>query len=144
MTTTRTWIHYRMNGRILAGALGVSVRANSSLDSELWVRAEFEVPVMGTGDSGLIDHPAPPLQSLVLPEDPVEVRPGDEVTFETGALKHLRCRFYWVTVLVYEDRSGGNILGHHRQAIYSRLDGTRIRSDRELDEALASERHCAP
>ncbi|HEX6828740.1 MAG TPA: hypothetical protein VF104_07150, partial [Burkholderiales bacterium] len=125
--------------------LGVSVRANSSLGSDLWAKAVFEVPMTGTRDSGMVDNPDPPLQVLVVPERQlVELRPGGEVTFETPEVEHLRCRDYWVTVMVYGDRRAGNAVGEHRQGIYSRLDGTRIRSSQQLNEALASERGCAP
>jgi hypothetical protein len=144
LTTVRTWTTYAMHGEILSGRLGLTVVGNSALEGEAWLRAELMVP-MHTRDSAMIANPAPPLQLLLIPEQGLlRIHPGGHVTIETPELEHLRCVPYPATIALYRDPRGDEPLDVHRQRIYARIDGSKVRSDSELAAALASGKECAP
>jgi hypothetical protein len=145
LTTVRTWTTYAMHGDILSGRLGLTVVGSPALEGEAWLRVEFMVPMLRTRDSAMIANPAPPLQLLLIPEQGLlRIHPGAHVTFETPELEHLRCVPYPATIALYRDPRGDEPLDVHRQRVYARIDGSKVRSDGELGAALASGKECAP
>jgi hypothetical protein len=143
LVTTRMAIDYAMNGSILAGTVKLTVRARRENPGEVWLLASYELPPTGTRDTGLIDAPDPDLQDIAA-ERLVRVAPNDEVTLTSPQAEHFRCRVYFVTVQIFSDSTGRELIGEHRQAIDSRLNGMRIRSDEALRDALRSRARCAP
>ncbi len=143
LVTTRTAIDYEMRGPVLAGTVRIGVRARRENPREVWLVALFELPPTGTRDTGLVDVPDPDTME-VSTERPVRLAPNDELTLSSPLAEHFRCRTYYVTVQVFSDSSGRDLVGEHRQAIQARLDGRRIRSAEALRDALRSGAPCAP
>jgi Domain of unknown function (DUF4124) len=119
------------------------VRAKRDNPGEIWVVPAFELPPTGTRDSGLVDAPDPDTQEVVA-ERLVRLAPNDEITLSSPVAEHFRCRVYFVTVQIYSDSTGRELIAEHRQGIDSRLNGMRIRTDQALRDALRSTSACAP
>lgn len=143
LVTTRAAIDYEMRGPVLAGTVRIGVRARRENPREVWLVALFELPPTGTRDTGLVDVPDPDTMEVGT-ERPVRLAPGDELTLASPVAEHFRCRNYYVTVQVFSDSTGRELVGEHRQAIQARLDGRRIRSAEALRDALRSTGPCAP
>jgi len=141
VTTTRTTITYAMQGDILGGRLGLTIKGNPAIQREAWVRAVFLVPLPDTHDATLITNPDPPRQVLNVPADGLlRIRPGEEVSIETPEVAHLRCRYYEADVLIFSDDRGSDLLDQHVQHIRAWIDGTRVRSSSQLNAVLYSAR----
>ena len=143
LVTTRMGIDYVMREPILAGTVKLSVRAKRDNPGELWVLPAFELPPTGTRDSGLVDAPDPDTEEVVA-ERLVRLAPNDEITLSSPVAEHFRCRVYFVTLQIYSDSTGRELIAEHRQGIDSRLNGMRIRTDQALRDALRSTAPCAP
>jgi hypothetical protein len=136
-------IDYTMRAPILAGTVKITVRAKRENPGPVWVLPVFELPPTGTRDTGLVDLPDPDTQEFAA-ERPTPLAPNDEITLSSPVAEHFRCRPYFVTVQVFSDSRGRELVGEHRQGIDSRLNGMRIRTDEALRDALRSTAPCAP
>jgi hypothetical protein len=132
-----------MRAPVLAGTVKITVRAKRENPGPVWVLPVFELPPTGTRDTGLVDLPDPDTQEFAA-DRPTVLAPNDEVTLSSPVAEHFRCRPYFVTVQVYSDSRGRELVGEHRQGIDSRLNGMKIRSDQALRDALRSSAPCAP
>ena len=143
LVTTKMGIDYTMRAPILAGTVKITVRAKRENPGPVWVLPVFELPPTGTRDTGLVDLPDPDTQEFAA-EQPTRLAPNDEITLSSPVAEHFRCRPYFVTVQIFSDSRGRELVGEHRQGIDSRLNGTKIRTDEALRDALRSSAACAP
>jgi hypothetical protein len=143
LVTTRMAIDYEMRAPILAGTVKITVRARRENPAEVWVLPVYDLPPTGTRDTGLVDNPDPDTQEFAA-DRPLRLAPNDEIALASPVAEHFRCRPYFVTVQVFSDSRGRELIGEHRQGIDSRLNGMRIRSDEALRDALRSTAPCAP
>lgn len=143
LRTTRTWVNYEMRHGVLSGTIGLAVEAKEENPAAVWMEVKFEIPPSGTRARGLRDNPDPPLTVVVLP-DLVRIAPNDELILESPLAEALRCRPYSVDIEIYADRAGREPIGEHVQRVSGWVNGLKVRSDVQLQEALGAPGKCVP